>query len=232
MKTSSRTSLLSLPILVSTLLLSFPSSADLVSAKQAISDGNGELAIMELSRLAGMGNSEAQYELGKLYATGKLVPEDPNRAMLALTLAVENGFRMAESLLSKQQQKINRMQLAALQEQLGTLFQEGGPVTIDPNRATSWLAERILNPVPFTNEERGEMARKVGKIYEEKIFSFTAAHTWYTLAEAFGTERAKKDRQRMELFLQDKSVSQSRNDAIEKYKNYLRNHKKMVDGKL
>ena len=187
---------------------------------------------MELSRLAGMGNSEAQYELGKLYAQGKLVPEDANRAMLALTLAVENGFRMAESLRSAQQKKINLMQLAALQEQLGTLFQEGGPVAIDPNRATAWLENRTLNPVPFTNEERGEVARKIGKIYEEKIFSFTAAHTWYTLAEAFGTERAQKDRKRMELFLQEKSVSQSRIDAIEKYKSYLKNHKRMVDGKL
>lgn len=221
-----------MPILVATLLFSSPSNADINSAKRAISDGNGELAIMELSRLAGMGNSEAQYELGKLYARGKLVPEDPNRALLALTLSVENGFRMADSLRKKQQAKINLMQLAALQEQLGTLFQEGGPVTIDHNRATIWLGERTLNPVPFTNEERGEMARKVGKIFEEKIFGFTAAHTWYSLAEAFGTERARKDRERMELFLQEKSISQSKNDAIEKYKNYLKNHKKMVDGKL
>ncbi len=232
MKKSRLSTSISILLLGLSLSISSPSSADLNSAKHAITKGNGELAMMEMSRLAGEGNSEAQYELGKLYAEGRLTDPDPSRAMLALTLAVENGYHHAEQLRKEQQKKINLIQLAALQEQLGILFQDGGAVAIDPARATDWLGKRTLNPVPFTNEERGEMARKIGKIFEEKIFSFTAAHTWYTLAEAFGTERAAKDRKRMELFLQDQSISQSRNDAISKYKSYLKSRKKMVDGKL
>lgn len=213
-------------------MLSSVAMADLERAKQAIQTGNGELAIMELTRLAGEGDGEAQYQLGKLYAEGTLTKTDHNRAMLALTLSIENGHSASKSLLEKEKKKINLMQLAALQEQVGTLFQEGGPVSPDPNRSAEWLGERTINPVPFTNEERGEMARKVGKLYEEKILSFTAAHTWYTLAEAFGTERAEKDRKRMELFLQEQSIAQSRNDAIKHYKRYLKHRKKMVEGKL
>lgn len=195
-------------------------------------DGKGDLAIMELTRLAGEGNSEAQYELGKLYAEGGIIEPNPNHAMLSLTLAAENGFHQANGLLKEQQKKINLLQLAALQEEVGLLFQKGGPVSVDPNRATEWLGERALNPVPFSSQERGELALRVGKIFEEKIFGFTMAHTWYTLAEAFGTERARKDRERMELFLQPQSISQSRNDAINKYKQYLKNRKQMVEGKL
>lgn len=221
-----------IPLLLSALSLSPIALADLERAKQAIHAGNGELALMELTRLAGEGDSEAQYQLGKLYAEGKLTKSDHSRAMLALTLSIENGHTGAKSLLEKEKKKINLMQLAALQEQVGTLFEEGGPVTPNPDRSAEWLGERTLNPVPFTNEERGEMARKVGKLYEEKIFGFTAAHTWYTLAEAFGTERAGKDRKRMELFLQEQSIAQSKNDAIKQYKRYLKHRRKMVEGKL
>ncbi len=210
-------------------LLSTTANADLNSARDAIRANNGEQAVLELTRLAGEGSGEAQYELGKLYAEGKLIQRDASRALLALTLAVENGHNLAKGLIEEQKQRINLLQLAALQEELGTLFQKGGPVTANPERAAEWFGERALNPISFTEEERGEIARKVGKLYEEKIFSFTPAHTWYTLAEAFGSERATRDRQRMELFLQAQSISQSKNDAIKQYKRYLKQKRKMVE---
>ncbi len=213
-------------------LFSATATADINSARQAISAGNGEQAVMELTRLAGEGNGDAQYELGRLYAEGKLIQADPSRALLALTLAIENGNMMAKGLIESQKQEINLLQLAAIQEELGMLFQKGGPVTINPERAAEWLGERTLNPVDFTEEERGELARKVGKLYEMKIFRFTAAHTWYSLAEAFGSERANRDRQRMELFLQPQSLAQSRNDSIKQYKRYLKQRKKLVEGAL
>lgn len=219
-------------VLIALLTLSTPLLADLNSAKRLISIGSGEQAVMELTRLAGEGHSEAQYLLGKLYAEGTLTPQDHSRATLALTLSIENGYAHGQSLLESEKKKINLMQLAALQEEIGAFFQNGGPVKANHERAAQWLGERALNPIPYTHEERGEMARKVGKIHEEKGFSFTAAHTWYTLAEAFGSERAQKDRKRMELFLQEQSLSQSRNSAIKQYKRYLKHRKKMVEGKL
>ena len=219
-------------LLSTALLLSPPSYAGLARAKQAIASGNGEKAMMELTRLAGDGNSEAQYLLGKLYAEGVLTTQDHNRSMLALTLSIENGYPLAKTLLESAKKKINLIQLAALQEEVGNFFNSGGPVAVNPERAAEWLGERALNPVPYTHEERGEMARRVGKIHEMKLFSFTAAHSWYTLAVAFGTERAQRDRMRMELFLQEQSLSQSRNDAIKQYKRYLKHHKKMVEGSL
>ncbi len=219
-------------LLLTLTLLSSPALADLNSARQAIMDGKGEQAVMELTRLAGEGSGDAQYELGRLYAEGKLIPADPSRALLALTLAMENGNMMAKSLIETQKQQINLLQLAAIQEELGTLFQKGGPVSTNPDRAAEWLGERALNPIDFSEEERGELARKVGKLYEMKIFGFTAAHTWYSLAEAFGSERAQRDRLRMELFLQPQSLSQSRNEAIKQYKRYLKQRKKMVEGAL
>lgn len=187
---------------------------------------------MELTRLAGEGNGDAQYELGQLYAEGKLIKADPSRALLALTLAIDNGNMMAKSLIEPQRQQINLLQLAAIQEELGTLFQKGGPVAVNPERAAEWLGERALNPVDFSEEERGELARKVGKLYETKIFRFTAAHTWYSLAEAFGSERANRDRLRMELFLQPQSLTQSKNDSIKQYKRYLKQRKKLIEGAL
>ena len=59
---------------------------------------------------------------------------------------------------------------------------------------------------------------------------FTAAHSWYSLAEAFGSERARKDRQRMALFLQEQSLSQSKNESIKQYKRYLKQRNKMMAG--
>ena len=222
----------SLLLLVSVTILSTPCYADLMDARRAISSGKGQEAIIELTRLAGNGEREAQYLLGELYAEGKLISQDYSRAMLALTLAIENGFTLAVPLQERIKEKINLLQLAALQEEIGALFQSGGPVKTVPQRTVYWLGERALNPIPFTDDERGEMARKVGKIHEEKLFSFTAAHTWYTLAEAFGTERAEKDRLRMELFIQPKSLTQSKEEAIKQYKRYLKQRHKMVEGKL
>lgn len=219
-------------LLPSLLLFTSYSWADLQRATEAIHQGNGDLAIQELTRLAGEGNAEAQFKLGKLYAEGQLTKADPSRAILALTLSAANGNLMAKGLIEAEKKKINLIQLAVLQEELGTLFQKGGPVKIQPEKAALWLGERALNPVQFNEEERGELARKVGRIYEEKIFRFTSAHSWYLLAEAFGSERAVRDRQRMELFLQEQSIAQSRNEAIKEYKRYLKQRKKMVEGKI
>ncbi len=221
-----------LTLLLSFLLFSTSALSDIRSARMAIATGNGEQAVMELTRLAGEGNADAQLELGRLYAEGTLIEPDPGRALLALTLALENGKVMAQGLIDAQKQRINLLQLAALQQELGNLFQKGGPVKANPERAAEWHGERALNPIDYTDEERGEMARRVGKLYEEKTFSFTAAHRWYTLAVAFGSERAIRDRNRMELFLQPQSLDQSRDEAIEQYKRYLKQRKKMVDGKL
>ncbi len=196
--------------------------ADLERAHQALATGDQQVAVMELTRLAGEGEAEAQFELGQIYANGQLTERDPGRALLALTLAQENGHPQALALIEPLKQEINLYQLAALQEELGTLFQKGGPVRPDPGRAALWLGERALNPAPFEDEERGELARKVGRLYEEKILSFTSAHSWYILAEAFGSGRGAKDRLRMELFLQESSLIQSRNEAIDRYKRYLK----------
>ncbi len=221
-----------LTLLLTALLFSGTSVADLERAREAIRTGKGEQALMELTRLAGEGDGEAQYELGRLYAEGKLTTEDPARALLALTLAVENGNSHAKGLIDEQKQRINLLQLAAIQEELGALFQKGGPVTASPERAAEWLGERALNPVNFQEEERGELARKVGRLYETKILSFTSAHSWYTLAAAFGSQRADRDRQRMELFLQPQSLAQSKNEAIKQYKRYLKQRNKMAVGEL
>lgn len=222
--------------LLLTLLLSTTTAttvmADIESAREMLSAGNSAQALIELTHLAGEGSGDAQYELGKLYAEGTLVPQDSSRALLALSLALENGNIQAKGLIQKQREQINLLQLAALQEELGLLFQKGGPVAPNPERAAEWLGERALNPIDFAEEERGELARKVGKLYETKIFRFTAAHSWYTLAEAFGSERAVRDRKRMELFLQEQSHSQSKNQSIKQYKRYLKQRKKMVEGML
>jgi len=204
--------------------------ADLDTARKAIAAGDGKKAVVELTRLAGEGSGDAQYELGKLYAEGILIQPEPSRALLALSLAVENGNKMAASLIEAQKKRINLLQLASLQEELGVLFQKGGPVHANPERAAEWLGERALNPIRFAEEERGELARKVGKLYETKIMRFTAAHSWYSLAEAFGSERARKDRQRMALFLQEQSLSQSKNESIKQYKRYLKQRNKMMAG--
>ena len=223
---------LSITTLLLTLSTPLHAIDTLSSARKAISNGNGEQALNQLTRLAGNGSADAQYELGKLYAEGKLITADPSRALLALTLAQENGNHLAKNLIEKQKSKITLLQLAVLQEELGDLFQKGGPVTPNPERAAEWLGERVLNPIHFSEEERGELARKVGKIYETKIHRFTSAHSWYTLAEAFRSERAAKDRKRMELFLQGQSLAQSKNEAIKQYKRYLKQRRKMVEGEL
>jgi TPR repeat protein len=221
-----------LTLLLTTALFASAAVADLDHARQAIVAGQGDQAVIELTRLAGEGSGDAQYELGRLYAEGTLIPRDPSRALLALTLAAANGNRMATSLIETQRQHINLLQLAAIQEELGSLFQKGGPVAINPERAAEWLGERALNPVDFAEEERGELARRVGRLYETKIFGFTTAHSWYTLAEAFGSERAAKDRQRIALFLQPQSLSQSKNESIKQYKRYLKQRKQMIEGAL
>ena|GEM_PF-153387 len=199
--------------------------SDLNSAKQAMQRGDGERALLELSRLAGEGDSEAQYELGMLYADGKLIKRDSNRALLALTLAFENGLHKAGVERNRQAAKINLIQLAALQEQLAELFKNGGPVKVDPTREANWLGKRVLNPVPFNSsersEERGAMARRAGNIFELQILDFTTAHIWYSLSYALGNRRAELDRKRMELFLQPQSISKAQSGAMELYKKYL-----------
>ncbi|MBT7231163.1 MAG: hypothetical protein HN870_11025, partial [Gammaproteobacteria bacterium] len=60
--------------------------ADLDTARKAIAAGDGKKAVVELTRLAGEGSGDAQYELGKLYAEGILIQPEPSRALLALSL--------------------------------------------------------------------------------------------------------------------------------------------------
>ncbi len=191
----------------------------------AIRSGRINQGRMDLLQLAGQGNSQAQFELGRFYAEGRHIPRDISRALLTLTLAQENGVSdtRIQPVFAIIEPFVTMSHRAALQEELGSLFIKGGPVEADAQKAVSWLEKRVLNSIPFADSiDRGELARKIGKIYEEDIFSFTEAHSWYTFSEALGTERSKRDRLRMELFLHDSSLEQSKDNATQNYKVYLK----------
>lgn len=66
-------------------------SADLSSAIQNYNSGQHEAAIAELLSLAKTGDSDAKYTLGVIYAEGKRVPADTQKALKWLREAANEG---------------------------------------------------------------------------------------------------------------------------------------------
>jgi TPR repeat protein len=60
---------------------------------------NDALAASWLRRAADQGHGEAQYQLGRLYLSGRGVPDDRREAVAWLTKAAAAGYAPASSLL-------------------------------------------------------------------------------------------------------------------------------------
>ncbi len=81
-----------------------------------------ETAIEQVKREAALGNAQAQYELGLMFATGNGVPQDPGVAAQWLIKSARQGDARA-------------------QYQLGLIYDQGKGIPPDPAQASLWYQQ-------------------------------------------------------------------------------------------
>jgi TPR repeat protein len=72
------------------------SAADFYKGLEAAQSGDFKTALAEWTPLAEQGDSDAQYNLGVMYATGEGVPENDKTAVKWYTKAAEQGYASAQ----------------------------------------------------------------------------------------------------------------------------------------
>jgi len=95
----SRLQRFSLSAFIVLLSVSFSAAADLASAKDAYQQKDYATAFKELTPLAGKGNADAQFILGKMYWMGQGVLKDPDQAMKLFKASAMQGNADAQFFL-------------------------------------------------------------------------------------------------------------------------------------
>ena len=152
---------------LATIMIAQPGRADFAAGDRAARSGDFKTAFAEWQPSADTGDAKSQYGLAWLYAEGRGVPQDRQKAALwcrrAAELAVLWYLRAAQQGDSD------------AQNNLGTAYAEGEGIAQDLVEAFVWfsLAERQNNPVARDNLMRlkaqmdqiqiDEARRKLGK---------------------------------------------------------------------
>jgi TPR repeat protein len=154
-----RFSLCALTILLCSLL---SAAGDLASAKRAYEAEDYATAFKQLTPLAGQGNADAQFILGKMYLMGRGVPKDPDQGMKWLKAAGTQGNADAQFFLGSVYllphrniaEGVKWLRLAAEQGNqdaqllLGKAYMEG-ELPRDPVQADMWLRLATKDNLPF-----------------------------------------------------------------------------------
>ncbi len=177
------------------LLPAIPVQADFYAGLDAYRAGDFEKALAEWLPLAGAGDLEATYRIGRLYARGRGVAQDDTVAVEWFRKAARQGYAPAQNDLGtmyEQGRGVERDDVqavrwfraaaesgrAAAQANLATMYELGRGVAADDGAAFRWyaLAAEQENPAAQNN---------LGRMYEEGrgvAASEESAYRWYRRA--------------------------------------------------
>ena len=152
----------------------------------------------KLIKQAEQGNSEAQYQLGKLYYSGENVKKNYRVAFEWYKKAAESGHVLAQRMVAEmllegsQEIKKNRklafywMQCAAMQddtialERLGDMYAKGEGCAKDQNKAIEWYEKSAFKNNPIAQCKLGEIFLPVDLKRSKEWFKMAASlnHPW------------------------------------------------------
>jgi hypothetical protein len=164
-----------LPVLLLTLLVGSPASADFQKGWDAAQKGDHATALKEWMPLAKQGNVGAQFNLGVMYEKGNGVPQGYKTAINLYKLSAEQGYFFA-------------------QYNLGVMYHNGLGVPQDYKTAIKWYklaAEQGYADVQYN----------LGTMYVNgtgTLQDYTRAHMWWNIAASQGDKGARTDRDKVE----------------------------------
>ena len=169
-QTSRMNRLLILPVLLLTLLVGTPaSSADLQKGLTAYKSGDYATALREWTPLAEQGDAKAQYYLGGMYYQGHGVPQNKKTAVKWFTLAAEQG-------------------LVGAQYNLGGMYARGLGVPQDYKTAMKWFTLVAEQGNADAQYDLGLMYGMGTGIIQDWVY----AHMWGIIAASNGNEDGAK----------------------------------------
>ena len=159
----------------------------------AYEGGNHAAALRQFLPLAEQGHAGAQFQMGRMYASGHGLPQDHVAAVAWFRLAAEQGNPNA-------------------QRNLGIMYQRGRGVPTDYAAAADWF--RLA-------AERGDAAAQIslGNLYKDGRGveqSYVLAHMWYSLAAAQDHEGAARQLRSIGLLMTPEQIAEAKQLADER----------------
>jgi len=125
----------------------------------AYESGDNATAVRLFRPLADQGDARAQFQLGRMYASGHGLPQDHVAAVSWFRLAAEQGN-------------------ADAQRNLGIMYKRGRGVLTDNAEAAAWFRLAAEQGDPAAQTDLGDMYQE-GRGAEQ---DYVLAHMWYSLA--------------------------------------------------
>jgi uncharacterized protein len=145
--------------------------AGLKEGIDAYYEGRYAVALKEILPLAEEELPEAQFYLGLMYAKGKGVPQDFQKAMHWYRLAADQGFAKAMS-------------------NLGGMYSKGHGVPKDYTQAIRWYEEAAEQQLPEAQYNLGVMYKEGHGVARDLV----SAHMWFNLSASQGHREAHRAR--------------------------------------
>ena len=160
-------------IILTALVWSYGSDA-IAALKEGIDayyDGRYGVALKELRPLAEEKLPEAQFYLGVMYAKGRGIPQDFQKALHWYRLAAEQGFPKAMA-------------------NLGGMYSKGYGVPKDYAQAIHWYEEAAAQQLPEAQYNLGVMYKEGHGVARDLV----KAHMWFNLAASQGHRESYRAR--------------------------------------
>ena len=146
-----------------------------------------------IKRLAKGGDKSAQDNLGVMYSIGDGVPQDYKEAVKWFTKAAEQGD-------------------ADAQKNLGVMYDTGEGVPQDYKEAVKWYTKAAEQGDADAQNNLGVMFDNGEGVPKDLV----QAYAWYNVANAYGQEKAKECRDKIELTPRQLAEAQSLSTEIYK----------------
>lgn len=201
-------------------LLQSAEAADISSADQALANGDYESAFKQFRELAHEGNAEAQYELGKLYASGLGVRTDLDVALywyrqaaaqkvaeaqneLALRYLLGRGLRQDYGQAAYWYRELADDGHPPAQHLLAGLYEDGKGVPRDLSQAAHWYRRAAEQGHAGAQTKLGRMYRDGNGVPRDLL----EAWAWFDLAASKGRDEAGRDRTDIEQRLNEEELA-------------------------
>ena len=172
--------------------------ADFQTGLEAYSRGNFAAALREWRLMAEQGHTDAQYNLGIMYANGRGAPQDNIEAVKWYRQAAEQGYTEA-------------------QYNLGIRYANGESVPRDATEAVKWFRRAAEKGLAGAQRSLGAMYANGEGAPQDHV----QAYAWQNIAAAQGDELAKKNRKRIAESITREEIARAQKLAREYWEKYV-----------